>query len=926
MKRTLLWLIPLGVLVLFATAILALPGFVASGRHRASIEALASSLTGRHVTIRGDLSLAFTPSPQLIAHQVSIAGPAGDTITARSLTLDVAVPALLRGRLAASSLTLEAPVIAFPWPLPGGPAAVAAPPWLAALHASMTDATISLGAVRFAGVDADVYTAGGGAVTITGTGICAHIPMTVSVSLGAPDAAGRAALTATATADDPEKFDAHFTGTLDGSGAVTGRLAGSVAPPGAAQIGFAAALRADAGALRATGITLTQDDQLLTGSASLALKQPAFTADLLAKNLDLGALTALAHGLPGIPGHVAMTAENASLHGVAIPLITADADFTPDGVNISRLTATLAGNALVTVTGRIDATGAVAGHGSLNTFDLPGLLAGVAIVPRDWRAARVATAFAGDSDQLRLTGLTGQIGPDGFAGALILNRSGQRIAAAGQLHFDQLDLAPIAALLHRFQSGGVFSADGEITADRAVFAPVVMTHLLLDGAIADQVLVRRLSAALYGGIADASFRLGPDGTVTAARALLSIPSATPLAAILPAWATVPAAVLHAPLAVSVMAEGPPTALATSAIATLGLVTVTAAPVLNVPQESATGPFTLRHPDAIAAAKLLGYDGGLAWPGAGSVALRADLAVSPAQIGLPDFVLSLGDLTADGRIIVTAKHQISAQIDADTLALPPWPATLVMPWGWLAAAQGRVDLSANRVWLAGREILGAGTANAVFLPGKVTVTVPGMALAGGNVSGSLTAGLTPGAAPVLTAHLSLVNANASQMTLPVAFPLGLAAGSVTAQAALTASGYAEPAWAATLAGSASLTASNGTLNGFSLTGIVQALKSPDRFDSLRAAATTGTTDFKTASFAGNFEHGNFSLTTATLTGPDGVANASGSVDIPDNDVALETTLLPAVDPPLTLNIATLGNWADPKQIPILRPGLAWSPGP
>jgi hypothetical protein len=293
-------------------------------------------------------------------------------------------------------------------------------------------------------------------------------------------------------------------------------------------------------------------------------------------------------------------------------------------------------------------------------------------------------------------------------------------------------------------------------------------------------------------------------------------------------------------------------------------------VLNVPQESATGPFTLRHPDAIAAAKLLGYDGGLAWPGAGSVALRADLAVSPAQIGLPDFVLSLGDLTADGRIIVTAKHQISAQIDADTLALPPWPATLVMPWGWLAAAQGRVDLSANRVWLAGREILGAGTANAVFLPGKV--------------------------------------------------------GSVTAQAALTASGYAEPAWAATLAGSASLTASNGTLNGFSLTGIVQALKSPDRFDSLRAAATTGTTDFKTASFAGNFEHGNFSLTTATLTGPDGVANASGSVDIPDNDVALETTLLPAVDPPLTLNIATLGNWADPKQIPILRPGLAWSPGP
>jgi len=42
---------------------------------------------------------------------------------------------LLHGQLAVETLNLDSPVIAFPWPLPGGPRAVAPPPWLAALHA-----------------------------------------------------------------------------------------------------------------------------------------------------------------------------------------------------------------------------------------------------------------------------------------------------------------------------------------------------------------------------------------------------------------------------------------------------------------------------------------------------------------------------------------------------------------------------------------------------------------------------------------------------------------------------------------------------------------------------------------------------------------------------------------------------------------------
>jgi uncharacterized protein involved in outer membrane biogenesis len=181
-------------------------------------------------------------------------------------------------------------------------------------------------------------------------------------------------------------------------------------------------------------------------------------------------------------------------------------------------------------------------------------------------------------------------------------------------------------------------------------------------------------------------------------------------------------------------------------------------------------------------------------------------------------------------------------------------------------------------------------------------------------------------PVITAKLNLANADAGSLNLPVGFPYGISAGTLSGQADLTASGYGQATWAATLTGNASLAAANGSLNGFDLAGLVTALKSPNRFDALRQAALTGTTNFASLTLAGSFAHGNFTLSSASLAGPAGQANATGSIDVPDNDLALQTTLLPQINPPLTLNVATIGNWATPKQIPILRPGLAWSPTP
>lgn len=929
MSRRLLWLIPLFLLAILAAVILALPAFVASGAHRATIEALASSLTGREVTIRGNLSLAFTPSPRLIAQDVTIAGPARETITARSLTLDIAMPALLQGRLAARTLTLDAPSIAFPWPLPGGPKAVAPPPWLAALHANIKGGTISLGRIVFTGVNADIYTGGGGTVAITGTGRFVNVPLTVSVSLEAPDTAARAALSVSAAGDDPQKFDAHFEGTLDPAGVAAGTLSGSASPAGMAPTTFTGNVRADGTALSATAIQVAQGAAQLTGSAALALTPPALTLKLNGTGLDLAVLRSVRAAAAAVAGHLTLTATDSTLDGFAVPALAAEIGFGPAGIALRQIAATLPGDSVFNLTGTVDSGGALAGQFSLGTADLPALVPAAGL-PAAWANARIAARFGGDPARLVLAGLSGQAGPDDFSGDLILNRNAGVTAAAGALHFDQIDLAPAANLLRAAAAAQIsgFSADGEVTADRATLGHLQLNHLLLDAAWDGQLNVRRLAFGLYGGMAEGGFRLAPDGDVTTASAVLSVPSAAPLAALLPAAWTPPAAISDAPLSAAMRAEGPVTALATSAVATLGPISVTAAPVLNIPQQTAAGPVTLRHPNAIAALGALALPSGLAWPGAGSIALRATMLYSPARIGLPDFVLSLGDLTADGRVLVTPDRQITAQIDADTLALPPPPANIVMPWARLADARGSIALSANQVWLAGREILGPTAVTATLTGDHVSLNIARAALAGGTLSGSLDAATAKSGtqAPVITANLKLAGADASQITLPVGFPFAIATGTLSGQANLTASGYAQATWAATLAGAASLTATDGTLYGFSLTGLAQALKRPDRFDALRIAALGGATNFASLTVAGAFTHGNFNLTSASLSGADGTANAGGSIDIPDNDLALQTTLLPNVTPPLTLNVTTLGAWSAPKQIPILRPGLAWSPTP
>jgi uncharacterized protein involved in outer membrane biogenesis len=931
----LLWLIPLALVLLIGGAIFVLPGLVASGAHRATIEALASSLTGRSVHINGKLSLALLPSPQLIAGNITITGPGRETITAKSLTLDIALNTLLHGRLTASSLTLQSPVIALPWPLPGGAAAVAPPPWLAALHAQIENGQISLGGVQFTHVDADVFTGADGAVTISGTSTLRGQPLTLTVSLGAVAATGAAPLTI-----DGQTTSAslHLSGSFSAASTVAGTVALNTGPitgfgPGFTQpIAATGNLSADSGAIALSGINAVQGGGTLTGSAALNIAAARLTLDLASSNIFLP--TALPENpipaLPGLAVHLSLDAANPSLAGVPLAHLHLIADAAAGGLAITTADAALPGDGTVSASGAVSPAGNLQGKIAFASDHLASAFGGAAsMLPAGWQRASLAAAFAGTGTHLTLSAITGGFGPAAVSGTLVLDRNNTALNIAGSLHFDQLDLAALATALQAVPPRAI-TGDFEITAGQASYRGVKLTRLLADAALNNGLVVRRLTASLYGGLTASSFLLGADGQIAAARALLSLPSAAPLAALapagfaglgLPAGFALPAGLATAPLSALALAANGPPGLLTSAVINLGDIGVTASPTLDLAHGTAAGPLTLRYPNAIGLFKLLGQNAGLAWPGAGSVSLRADLAVSPAGIGLPDFVLTMGDLTASGTLTTTPEHGLNADIAADTLALPPFPADVSPLWKVLAQQTGKISISANQVLLAGASVFGPAAAQIQLQPGAATFNLRHAALGNGNLAGTLTAALPAGAAPALTAKFTLTKADLAAIDLPVNLPLTLPTGIADATASLTAAGFTPQAWAATLAGGVALSASNGSLTGFNLPGLAAALTSGGA-DALTNACLTGASPFDSVHLSGNFSHGIFAIASANLSSPAGAATASGTIDIPDQAIALKLNFTPKVTSPPGLGLAMIGNWAAPKKIPSIKSGLLW----
>jgi AsmA protein len=285
---------------------------------------------------------------------------------------------------------------------------------------------------------------------------------------------------------------------------------------------------------------------------------------------------------------------------------------------------------------------------------------------------------------------------------------------------------------------------------------------------------------------------------------------------------------------------------------------------------------------------------------------------------------MGDLTATGKFIFGSDSGVNGNIAADTLALPPFPADLSPLWSALNGAKGKINLTANRVLFAGAQVFGLSAASMALQPDQAAFTLTNAAVSGGALTGNLTATFSPSAPPALTGNASLTGANAAGLIVPLAFPLTLPSGTITAQAALTASGYTPQAWAATLSGDATMTAANGAITGFDLAALAAALSQTPREAALRNACLAGSTPFSTLTLTGNFTNGIYSITNASLQGLPGTASATGSIDLPDQAAALNLSFSPNVPAPPRLGLAMIGPWSAPHKIPAIKEGLDWQP--
>jgi uncharacterized protein involved in outer membrane biogenesis len=907
----------LGALSALALALLlALPGFVSSSAHRAYVEGVASSLTGGKVSIKGALALKLLPRPEITATDIELSGAGGEDVTAATLTMDLSVAALLQGRIAADRLDLERPVITLPWPLPGGPKALLAATPITTLKAHLADATLDLGGAVLTGLGADVTAVPGGGVSVTGTAMAGPVPVALGLTLGAPTLDGSAALAVSVTAP---MASGGFNGTLNGDGTLGGQLQ-ATGPRNAA---LTATLSADGQGLTLDPLRLSQGAAALAGRMRLAFHTPALTATLSGQNFDFsGVALGQMPPLPPVPVTATLALSSVRALGQTLPALNLTLKAGPDGLAVSGLAVTLAGGA--SLGGHVSATpaGQLSGALSLQAPALGALLGAYGLAPESaWPSAQLSATLGGTLGAPVLSTLSGTLGSDHVSGTLVLDGAG----AHGRLAFDHLALLPLAAWLEKRPAGG-FALDGELSAASAEAGPVRLSNLALDGTVDGTLTVRQASASLYGGMAAGSLSLDESGIVTAAHGMVLLPHAQPLAAaLLPAGLTLPPALLKGRLSLLFAAGGPPSALATSAVARLGAFTLTAAPVLDLGAMSAQGPLTVRNPSADAALGLFGLSEGVAFPGPGSLSLRARVTLAHDEYGLNDFQLALGQLNASGQIMVN-KGRLSGQIDADTLALPVMTAAMQLPASLPLPADvsGTVGLRANRVAYGFSELAGPVSGHVTLTASQaIGFTLDPLAYAGGTLAGTASVTFNPAAPPHFAAALTAKGMDAGALTPGLAFPYPITQGRLDASAQLAADGFGAKSWLATLAGTASLTAQNGRMGGFSLSGLSSLLRgggaSAMKF---YAAATHGSTGFDQLSLAATLKQGNATLTSASLSGAEGTASASGAIDLFDRAVALKLTLSPAVKPPVSVGISAIGPWGATRHLGHMHDALIW----
>ena len=113
MKKVLFGLI--GFLALLVAAVLIGPGLIDWNQYKGEIAAQAKAITGRDLTIDGDIQITVLPAPALVVKDVALANLEGATspemARLKSLEIRIALGPLLSGQIQVETIKLDTPVI-----------------------------------------------------------------------------------------------------------------------------------------------------------------------------------------------------------------------------------------------------------------------------------------------------------------------------------------------------------------------------------------------------------------------------------------------------------------------------------------------------------------------------------------------------------------------------------------------------------------------------------------------------------------------------------------------------------------------------------------------------------------------------------------------------------------------------------------------
>jgi hypothetical protein len=669
---------------------------------------------------------------------------------------------------------------------------------------------------------------------------------------------------------------------------------------------------------------------------------------LSASRLDLGqwlpTLPALQDA--ALPVGLDLSADAAQLGGGTLRRLRAALDLSAGEATLREATALLPGEADLRVTGRMERAGPTVGafsgalrfaapdlRATLRWLDQIGAIRLAALPPGVLRSATLSGALTAQDNSFIVHDMTGKIDGGPVAGSLRLV-AGRQPWLEADLRTDRLALDP---WLPAEPPGAGFAAslpEGrlKLLARRAVLRGVAVDDLQLDASAQGGRLV---GAALEGAARGARFRASggfADGdrladahlTVNAADASSLLPLVPP------EWRGAPE-LWAGPLDLDIAADGHLETLAVRAALDLDDARLEAQPVIDLMHRRWRGPVTLRHPGASRLLAAAGLLPSARWIGEGSLALIGRFSGEPGRIAADSFDLVAGGMRATGALALDrseAGPNLTGRVAAETLplVLPDFSDTAPLPVDALHGWRASVKVEAGTLLAGQRPLIERAAALVSLDSGRLHLDQRDGRFAGGTLAGSADFDAS-GPVPSLVLDAALGGADAGALAGDV--PVGPIAGRIDAELALTARGHSPAALLATAAGTLRVTATGGTLSGFSLGRMREALEAargdplPVTDAAVRAALAGGTSPFDSFRLEGRLEHGEFAVTSAALSGADGAANASGTIGLPSGLLDLHATVRPAVEDPPELGLRITGPADRPRQVPELTGLARWA---